>query len=538
MPPQPPNKPSSGPQTNEDEIVRKFDLDRLDRELLGEPKSDGFALEAWKRNERHGEVQAEKKEIQRLMGQMVEAMKKVVVANIAERGQLIQTTRDMLEGVATGIKLRRAPHAGETPQDVFDLGELVELRLFLEKLVAIDVSAWTELLTDPKFQKMVAILKQKGSTETVALLSDKNSDYQKNLDDVVAFYLRSKAIPDECKANQSHPNFKKMTETTLWQETVRTLNRDQKKDLIAKLIEKDATGREANDFISRCIITGVMTKREVSEIYRAETQSADSPFHKLGELKTLETRLSASVMQQEITKAAIEKVMKKRMAKPKIENAATYFLTFNKMAAETVARCGALTVLVNSITRIADRVKSRPAKTSRITAAVKGLGDIVTDPYVLGGAVVAAAGANVVWPYFDDMIYRPSAAEHEKTKKYRAEQIVKTYSDNHTEMFDKVKENYGAFLKRVDYNKRHGKGDALTKEDAKEILHMTFDKAVVFGYPTIERAAEGAAHLFKVASMDLDLKTQDKFDRYLTTNMQMPQMPKKTPTDPNPRPKP
>lgn len=536
MAPQPPNAPPAGPETDEDEIVKKFDLDRLDRELLGPPKSGDIAKAVWERDENNPEVLAEKREIRRLMGLMVEAMKEVVGKNIQEREYLIQTTRDMLEGVAKEIKQRRAPHVGETPQDVFDLGELVELRLFLEKLTVIDVNLWADMLTDPKFQKMVAILKEKGlSASLTGFLSPNNPNYQKNLDDVVDFYLRSKATPDECKANQSHPDFKKMTETTLWQETVRTLHRNQKKDLIVKLIERDATGREANDFISRCIITGVMTKREVSGIYRAETGVADSPFHKLGELKTLETRLSASVMQQEIIKTALEKVMKQRMEKPKIENAATYFLTFNRMAAETVARCGALTVLVNSIARIADRVKFRKPKSSVAAAVARGLGDIVTDPYVLGGAAVAAAGANVVWPYFDDMIYRPSASEHEKTRKYRADQIVKTYSDNHTEMFNAVKKDYPALLKRIDHNKRQGKGEMLTVKDTKEILHMTFDTAVVFGYPTIERAAEGAAHLFKVAYKDLVLQTQDKFDRYVTTNIVMP---RKTSADPNIRPKP
>lgn len=423
---------------------------------------------------------------------------------------LLQESERLTQTLAQSIKLRRTPYQDNatSDQDTMETAEMTALHDTMEAINKLD----TDELVDMIFEDQVYLdmLIEERNNEPGGLLDRTHKHYRKHIDHLIDF-IEGKTEADKLAKSK----FRKQSEAIIWQEIVRGLDFEQKRDLLAQYIEREGP-EKARNFISKTIIVGAMSRHDVTHMLE-EAKAQPESFHgeqfsKLG--GGMDEFLRICVQgREEMIRDIREEVKQKE--KPPIQNAIQHFVTFDKILGETVARLGVLTVLINSIVNISDGIVSRGPKESWMTGALSGIRNTLTDKYVIGGLAAAVIGSDIVYPWIEDFAHAPSSAEQEKIYRFRGEEYLHEQADNHHEIMDYFVENYDAMHDCAESNAIDEKRNSfdLWQGDLKEHLKLTDGEARSFGYESADHAEAVLIKMFTMCAKVFKTARGEKLDK-------------------------
>lgn len=552
MPPQQPNSPSRDiqaleahrTQTEWAALREEFTSPEAIARLFDAPTGE-LARAAWERLKFDTELYEEQRQqvtdmIRILAGKIFDSYK----AKLDERAKVTDETReelrdlgqqvfDYVEEIGERIKVRETPYSREAAEDVFSTHELLEMRSVMENLLRLDVDELVTMVQED--QVYIGMLIGQGEEESLLQPPEAEDSpalqeaYQNNLEVFMNFILgKPEPAPEETeKEPKPKSDFRIMSEKLLWQEIVRDMNYRQKQDLVLKFLQKSGDteaecAEQTKWFIGRAIIAGVMTRSELSQMYH-EKDKPDTPAHIQDLFKRLGDDFDEFLKASVAVKAQIEDQVAQAAAYieegPPIRNAVEYFFTFNKFGGETIARLGAVTAIVNGILCISDRITGKPDDESYVTAVMRGIGDAVTDKYVIGGVAAAAVGAEIVYPYMRSLAYSPSGEEEKLIAESREKRFLKEQAANHEELFGYFIDIYPELIERGKENA--AKSDEgvvdITMEDVKDIakrLNMPIE-AGKFGFPNERLAAATIVRMFTACAKTFECETQAQMEKFL-----------------------
>lgn len=486
----------------------------------------GMARDAWERMKFNNEWADKQRHdivdmVRELKGKLFDAVVKRIDAKRAtaeETDNQLRALDDYIALSANNVKMQESPY-GERPKDeTFQSKELLALRQFFEGMKQIDTDELVDMVADD--QPYIDMLIQERDTESTGKLPggalDENDPldkdqkkYLRNMEKLVKF-ITGKMPWEERREKKS--DFRKMSERTLWQEIIRGMDWEQRRGLVEAFLTFSSVD-ETKTFISRCIIAGTMTRHDLQKMYEKK-----GIFEKLG--PDFEQYLQTSVAAKEYVGQQVQQIVESGEMKHE-ENAALYFLTFNKMGAETIGRAAAISAVLNGVLRIADKISARPHGQSWVTAAGKGLQDAVTDKFVWGGATVAAVMANVIHPYMKDLAYGPSTEENDRLARFQENNFLKEQANNHFELMTYFVQNYNALHKRAEATVGEHSGTLdVSLDDVKLVARQTGHplESMQFGYHSEDLAAAGIIRMFGSCSRLFELENATKLKKYLKDN--------------------
>ena len=315
----------------------------------------------------------------------------------------------------------------------------------------------------------------------------------------------------------------------MWQEVVRGMDDNQKWDLLATFFN-NSTNSETKQFIQESIVMGVMSRELLLRLER-DNPDAQERFKELavGDPKfDFKKFVDDSVRLKDKGMAAIDKAVT-ASEKQQVQSAVTYFFTFNKFGAETIARVGALTAVINGTMDIMDAITNK-GDDSMVEAIAKGLGNAARDKLVWGGAAVAAWGSDVVYPWVKDFAYSPSGKEKTRELSRRADLFLKEQADNHAEivtLFQYKYEDYCAIASQneADENPRQEPGKKRGTFDLwPNDIELTPEEAGAAGFESVEAAKAVIIQMFGICAREEEpkLRTFAAITKYLRTKQLLP----------------
>jgi len=189
-------------------------------------------------------------------------------------------------------------------------------------------------------------------------------------------------------------------EVDLWAEIIRGMNLDQRKDLILQFI-KSGNEKEAKEILVQFVDAGLMKKGEAMEIFimcevSFDNAVADDAINVPNGAKKQFEEIVEFASMRAVARQAGDSEHATALDQASVGSAVSHYFTFNNFILSRIAELGALTAIVNLIAEVADGVVSSPKGTSVVVGGIKGGANAIKNPFVLGGAAVAAAGTLAV----------------------------------------------------------------------------------------------------------------------------------------------
>ena len=295
-----------------------------------------------------------------------------------------------------------------------------------------------------------------------------------------------------------------------------------------------------NGFIARCMMGGLVTRVEFTHMYKENKEK----FAALGTIEQSDEFLKAAAVEKERVDAQLQNYAK-QIETPQLRSFVTDLFSFNKLGVETIARCGAITAILNTALNIVDRW-NESKEGEGVGAILLGVTDSLHDPYVLGGTAAAIAGYDYVIPggFVRDWVNAPDKGEIEHLARNRDYRYLREMRENRHEVTDWFVDHYAALRstaqERVGQNWRNprtGEGgdkdkekrDWIRKEEdlypedligekAPEEIRITAAEAKQMGYDTPEQAMIPIIRMFNICTKvfaEDKLDTQDKLEDFL-----------------------
>lgn len=428
----------------------------------------------------------------------------------------LQASETAYKTVAELARMQNNPYSENPEEEILDTKELVRLRASYAALERLNTEEWVDTMSEDKdFIDALAELRTGVPTPKDGIVFlDRGKlnpqEYKRQLAHLMNFILGRPEPEHDSKEKSSD---RQQFEVFLWIEIVKRLNFTQKIDLVGTFLEEEGVDA-AKKFIGQMIVAGAMNRSEVHEML-GDKERGEKFTTAFG--PDFDDYLKgAAIARGDVMDAADDYA--KQIEQPKIQNAAVYFFTFDKMIAETVGRLGAITSILGGLTNIFTAIKNKKPGEDWGETIGKGFKDAMTDPYVIGGAAVAYVGSNVVWPYGKEMINAPGSVEKELLEKHGEAKYVEDIAKNRHEVIDALVPRYDEFLEIAKKNLDDGKPDPKTgkKKYSFDVWPDDFDlkpeEAGKMGCRNVDEAKALLIRLFGSCSKVLKLKGDEKID--------------------------
>jgi hypothetical protein len=486
-----------------------------------------FACNAFDRLDNMPKYSQEREKIMLLMRRTAEKVFKALSDKYSKQGEIVDATRGELGELADEFyrhmlavgqanKTINSPYTYsperedtiESSDQIFELNEIVLMRTAMESYAQLDAEEIIAMSTED--HGFVTMLIQERNLGEWALDPNEEEDkldprdpdkdkYEHNLKHLRTFIL---GHPTEDGKEKSKD--RKGAEAVLWLEIVRGLTTEQKKDLVGVFLPPNGTLLEAQDFIAASVMANVMTLEEVEHFTRDYRQLGDNDFKKKLDAALAERNESMQEMAE-----AVDQIEHMRG-----QNFANEYLTFNNIVLGRVADLGMMTVAVNCILTVGDRIakRSEPNRKEGLAKAFAlGVGDTLKNKWFWAGMGVAAVGTNLVYPWYKDVALAKSEEEKTNGKKYSAWKYLKQeVGDNH-ERGDYLVENYNNWMRIAERHNSEGEGLVIYPDD---LIEITPEEAGRLGCESVKKAQEEMAKLFVVCAVPLGKKDQGELDEY------------------------
>lgn len=517
-------------------------FDDVQEILFGEPtKLDNFLKDSWARlqiNEGHKNLQRLAiMRTRKLAKKMIEAMEAREKAKDSTRQTTLEELAKLRQRIAEyfvlmGKTLNKDDRYGDGkgPIQTADLLAIESHIADLESLKNTDElldivqcnQTFVQMLTE---QVYPAALLDKNGGKRFASLDPQHPEYHKNIEKLYCFIAGTRG-----KENDGQSRFRKLAEGNLWMEIVRTMDCRQKEDLMKHFLEKSPP-EDTKKFVRELLISGATDRRELLDMYEHGTLSS------LGTKDEFDRMLKDSVGAKDVLETRIKEEVR-RIKNPGIANAAEYFFSFHRMAAETIARCGALSAVFTTFLRIMDKINETSDKTVGSVAKAIGSGfkEAVKMPHVIGGTAVAIWGSDVIYPWVKEWVHSPSDAEREQIGRTREERFLREVAGNRHETLEYFIAHYEGFAKKAEKNAREPEDENEPEKKKSKIkkqsgvvelypgdIKMTSEEAGQLGFEKKEMAEAMMHKLFNITYKVLNLKKPEDLHRYLEQKKLLPE---------------
>ncbi|GEM_PF-6435259 len=507
-------------------------------EVFDAPQStqSPYARNVWERLQAIPGYEREEAEIMLLMRRKAEELFAAMRKKLEAQAATEEKTRDRLNAldaylrtigiVGESLKMQTSPDAAPGSsvrggEEVLDSNEAVLLRKFANYLSKIDVEETINMVLED--QPYIDILIQNRSPDAQSLTDHQRSHLRR-------FVL---GLPEDGGKEKSGDRL--MTEATLWLEIVRSLTLTDKRSLVATFLN-EGTVAETEDFISACIIGGVMTREEVMHMYGEEEFA-----RKFGPdfSKKIDLAMKGRVDAQKNMGKEVD-----RVENLYVDNFASHFVTFNNLIMGRVAELGVLTTGLNFILDVADRVRRRKESGRNEglgEAIVKGGRDAIKNKWFWFGVGEMAVGTNAVYPWIGSAIRAPSGEEKEATGHAQETEFFRDHMLAHPNMDEYFVDHYGEYLEVANKNLRNENPKQGREERRGSFdlypgdIEMTDEQAGKLGYASATEALGAIHRMFKIAAKNLNLENSVKLERYLAENVWPAPDPHKQPVAEAPR---
>lgn len=448
-------------------------------------------------------------------------------------GRKLEDYKISFETYALNFKGLHTPYADQNGKgDTFDTEELVEFEKWAQSLRGLNPAELIDMLNqNTVFENTLLVLQNRGEEKKYDKESFKTVDFlnPKAVEHFMEFILGNDR--DEKGEKIEKSRFRTQTEYMLWMEIVRRLGYEEKKTLVLTFLEKKGA-QTTKEFIARCMMGGLMTRVEFMHMYKENKDK----FAVLGPENQFDEFLKAAAVEKEKTDAQL-KDYAKQIQTPQLRSFVTDLFQFNKLGIETVARCGAITAVLNTALNIVDRWNEKKTGESGVAAILLGVTDSLHDPYVLGGTAAAIAGYDYVIPggFVRDWVNAPDKGEIERLARNRDYRYLQGTRENRHEVMDWFVDHYEDLkftakdrLGQNVRNPRTGKdsvreGEDLYPEDlvgekAPEEIRITAAEAKKMGYDTPEQAMVPMIRMFNICTRvfsERKIDTQNKLEDFL-----------------------
>lgn len=492
------------------------------KEVFHEPDStqNPFARNVWERLQAIPGYEREEAEIMLLMRRKATEMFAVMRKKLEAQAATEEKTHEKLDAldaylrtigvVGESVKMQTSSSVAEgmpvkSGDEVLDSTEAVMLRKFANYLSEIDVEETINMVLED--QPYIDVLMQNRSANA------------KPLDDHQRSHLRRFILGLPEDGGKERSENRKMTEATLWLEIVRSLGLIDKRNLVGTFLN-EGTVAETEDFISACIIGGVLTREEAMHIYGegefARKLGPDFP-------KKIDGAMEARKDAQKNMAAAVD-----RVEHVYVDNFANKYLTFNNFVLERIADLGVMTAGLNFILNVADRVRRRAEpgrKEGLAEAIVKGGRDAMKDKYLWFGVAEVGVGTEAMLHWMGSAIRAPSGEEKEATGRSHEEGLFKDHMHDHPEMSEYFRDHYDEYLATANQN-LHNENPKQGKEERRGSfdlypgdIAMTDEQAGKLGYANATEALGAIHRMFNISTKVLKLENSVKLEQYLAQNI-------------------
>lgn len=335
-----------------------------------------------------------------------------------------------------------------------------------------------------------------------------NPHYDKNLKSLVKFISGDKAENGKEKSEN-----RRKTESVLWMEIVRNLDREQRSDLI-KTYSTLRNETETKSFMHTCIIAGVMTKDEAKNIFieeiGADAAAKDEKF---------DENLDKAAQLNESEKKEMGKMVEK-MKNGSPGNFANEYLTFNNILIGRVMELGALTAAVNFIMKVADSIESRTQRVdskghaeSVFVAGAKGVRNALKEKWFWGGVAATAGASEVMFPWMKSTLLRVNGEEKDALLREKNMAYIREKTAENLPLENYFKKNYKNYIASAWSHKQSGgefkindKDVGISAEDKELLADMGFD--------TPEKAKDVICRMFDVTANEFKCGNEEKLNAF------------------------
>jgi hypothetical protein len=532
-------------------------MEELERLLFGEPNTPegSFVRTAWQRLQEKKGYTLEKQRLMLTMRQTADKIFAAMRKRIDAQGATQKETREKLDaldaylqtvgGLGQALKVQKSPYLtpGEggvqSTRDTMETEELLVLSRVAEYFQKLDVEELINMILEdqvyitmlvelhnvegsdkaivdylPQGYRFIEIDKGKDG-KPIGKLDPENKDhYRHNLKHLREFILGKPEEGGKAKSGQ-----RRMAETSLWLGIIRVMDFRQKHDLVETFLT-EGTAKEAEDFITACVLAGVMSKEDVVHMAGEAKTDPESPFKKLSPdiEKKVDRALASRARTQEQMQSVIDQT-----ENIYIQNAANHYITFNNLVMGRVAEFGALTVVLNVILDVADRYRRRTEtgrEEGRAEAIAKGFADALKNRWVWVGAGAATTfgskvftGSYTAWARA--LALRESKEEKEQTGRTREISFLREQIGNHPELDEYFLQHYDEYLEIARKRERETGTFDLQPGDVK----LKPEEAGKLGYESAEAGTAVICRMFSISAKVFQQENEINLAKFFADNI-------------------